>query len=62
MTTAKTFDITYPGAVAGVEEAATGGAMKSLEQLVADAGGDLEVIRTVRPTQMKYDYVPVARH
>lgn len=59
MTEGKTFHIVYPGAVAGVVTAETSTDMKSLEQMVADAGGDMETTRVIRPTCMEYGYVPV---
>lgn len=61
MTTTKTYDITYPGTVACVEATTADADMKSLDQLVADADGSTGTMRIVRPTQMAYDYVPVAR-
>lgn len=61
MTASKTHDVTYPGATAGVESIQTGDGAASIEQLVAHVGGTMETTRTIRPTNMEYDYVPVAR-
>lgn len=61
VTESKTFDIAYPGAVAGVVTAETSVNMKSLEQMVADAGGSMETARMVRPDGMEYGYVPTVR-
>lgn len=54
----KTYDIVYPGAIAG---SVISDDVKTIDQLVAETGGTFEVTRTVRPTSMEYPYVPVAR-
>lgn len=61
MTTTKSYDVTYPDAVAGISVINSDMDMKSLEELVKVAGDTSAAVRVVRPTQVAYDYVTVAR-
>lgn len=55
---AKIYDIEYPGATAGVVIADI---PMTINGLMAEGGGTFEVVRVIQPTQVEYDYVPVAR-
>lgn len=61
MTEPKTFDVTYPGAVAGVVTAGTSMDTKSLEQMVRDAVGAMGATSTVRPDGVACGNVPTTR-
>lgn len=61
MTDSKTYDVTYPGIAPGIETIQTDDNAMSMEQLVAHVGGTMEEGQTVRPTNIDYGYIPVAR-
>lgn len=56
---AKIYDIEYPGATAG---AVIADIPMTISGLMAEVGGTFEVTRVVQPTEVEYDYVPVARN
>lgn len=61
MTHFKKYDVLYPGVTDGIKALEISPDMRTLAELITQAGGSPATIRVFRPASITYDYVTVPR-